>query len=121
MPRARKGAARHQRKKRILKRAKGYRSVRSKLWRIAREAVVHAGVNARRDRRRKKREYRSLWIIRLTAACEQRGLTYSRLIGGLRKANIALNRKMLSELAIHDPAAFDAVVALVRRAGEQAA
>jgi large subunit ribosomal protein L20 len=121
MPRARKGAARHQRKKRILKQAKGYRSVRSKLWRTAREAVVRAGVSARRDRRRKKREYRGLWITRLSAACHQRGMTYSRLINALKKANVALNRKMLSELAINDPEAFDAVVKLAQEASEQAA
>jgi large subunit ribosomal protein L20 len=121
MPRARKGAARHQRKKRILKRAKGYRSLHSKLWRLAREAIVHAGVNAYRDRRRKKREYRGLWITRLSAACRARGLTYSQVINGLKAANVALNRKMLSELAIHDPAAFDAVVALVPKKSGQAA
>jgi len=104
-----------------LKRAKGYRSVRSKLWRIARESVVRAGVGARRDRRRKKRDFRGLWITRLSAACRRRGLTYSRLINGLRSANIALNRKMLSELAIKDPQAFDVVVQFARRGADQPA
>ncbi len=121
MPRARKGAARHQRKKRVLNQAKGYRLVRSKLWRTAREAVVRAGVRATIDRRRKKREFRALWITRLSAACDQRGISYSRLISWLKKANVALNRKMLSDLAIHDAAAFDAVVALATRAAGQAA
>lgn len=119
MPRARKGAARHQSKKRVLKAAKGYRGGRSKLWRTAKEVVVRAAATARADRRRKKRDYRSLWITRLAAACEQRGIKYSRLIFGLRKANIALNRKMLSELAIHDPAAFDAVVDLAKPHAEK--
>ncbi len=121
MPRARKGAARRQSKNRIFARAKGYRSGRSKLWRTAQEAVVRAGATALSDRRRKKRDFRSLWITRISAACNQRGITYSRLIAGLKNANVALNRKMLSELAIHDPEAFDAVVELARQHVEQAA
>jgi large subunit ribosomal protein L20 len=80
---------------------------------MAKEAVVRAGVNAYRDRRRRKREFRSLWILRLNAACRARGIQYSRFIFAARKANIMLNRKMLSELAIHDPAALDAVFDLI--------
>lgn len=121
MPRARKGAARRQSKNRIFSRAKGYRSGRSKLWRTAQEAVVRAGATALNDRRRKKRDFRSLWITRISAACSQRGINYSRLIAGLKNANVSLNRKMLSELAIHDPEAFDAVVELARQHVEQAA
>lgn len=121
MPRARKGAARRQSKKRILQRAKGYRSGRSKQWRTAQEAVVRAGATALVGRRQKKRDFRSLWITRVSAACSQRGLTYSRFIYGLKNANVALNRKMLSELAINDPDAFDAVVELARQNAEQAA
>lgn len=121
MPRARKGAARHQSKKRILRQAKGYRGGRSKSWRSAREAVQRAGATALVGRRLKKRDYRSLWITRISAACGQRGITYSRFMSGLRSANVALNRKMLSELAIHDPDAFDAVVELSRQGAEQAA
>jgi len=121
MPRARKGAARHRRKKRILARAKGYRGGRSKLWRTAKEAVLRAGATARTGRRLKKRDFRSLWITRLSAACDQRGISYSRLIFGLKNANVALNRKMLSELAINDPDAFDTVVQLARQNAEQAA
>ena len=122
MPRTRKGAARHQSKKRTLRAAKGYRGGRSKLWRTAQEAVLKAGAHALIGRRLKKRDFRSLWITRISAACNQRGITYSRFIAGLRGANIALNRKMLSELAIHDPPAFDAVVELAKaQLGKQAA
>jgi large subunit ribosomal protein L20 len=110
MPRVRKGAARHRAKKRILKAAKGYRSSRGHLYRQAKEAIVRANVNARIDRKRRKRDFRGLWIIRLSAACRQRGIRYSEFINGLKKANIALNRKMLSEIAVADPKGFDAVV-----------
>jgi len=121
MPRTRRGAARHQSKKRILARAKGYRGGRSKLWRTAKEAVLRADSTAMSGRRIKKRDFRSLWITRVSAACSQRGMRYSRLIFGLRNANVALNRKMLSELAIHDPEAFDAVAELARKHAEEAA
>ncbi|MBN1343371.1 MAG: 50S ribosomal protein L20 [Phycisphaerae bacterium] len=121
MPRARKGAARHRSKKRILRQAKGYRGGRSKLWRSAKEAVVRAGVMARAGRRIKKRDYRSLWVTRLSAACGQHGVTYSRFICGLKRANVVLNRKMLSELAIHDGEAFEVLVKLAREKIEQAA
>lgn len=110
MPRIRKGAARRQSKERWFKAAKGYRGARSRLWRRVKESVQRAGVYAYRDRRALKREYRELWIIRITAACRTREISYSRLIHGLKLANIVLNRKMLSEIAIHDPAAFDAIV-----------
>lgn len=121
MPRARPGSARHRRVKRVLKAAKGYRLTHSKNLRPAMDAVTRAGIYSRRDRRVRKREFRSLWIIRLTAACRERDLSYSRFINGLKKASIALDRKMLSELAIHDPAAFDAVIALVKKALGKAA
>ncbi len=121
MPRARKGAARHRRKKRVLRAAKGYRGARSKLYRVAKDAVIRAGVYAYRDRRARKRDFRSLWITRLTAACRQRGIGYSQFVNGLIKANVSLNRKMLSELAIADPAAFDKVVELARRHASQSA
>ena len=80
------------------------------MWRRVKEAVTRSGVYAYRDRRARKREFRRLWITRITAACRMRDIRYSQLIHGLKFANIELNRKMLSELAIHDPAAFDAVV-----------
>lgn len=110
MPRVRKGAARRQARKRILKAVKGHRGAAGRLYRLAKEATVRANVNARIDRKRRKRDFRGLWITRLSAACRQRGIRYSEFIDGCKKANIALNRKMLSEIAIDDPKAFDAVV-----------
>lgn len=110
MPRVRKGAARRQAKKRILKAVKGHRGSAGHLYRLAKEAVIRAEVNARTGRKRRKRDFRGLWITRLSAACRQRGIRYSQLIDGCKKANIAINRKMLSEIAVSDPAAFDAIV-----------
>ena len=110
MPRARSGAARHRSKKRLFKKGKGYRAGRSKLYRTAKEAIIRSGVFAYRARRARKRDFRRLWITRLTAACRMRGIQYSRFIFGLKEAGIELNRKMLSEMAIHDPADFDAIV-----------
>jgi len=109
MPRVRKGAARHQAKKRILKSVKGYHGAAGKLYRMAKQSVARAAVNARIDRKRRKRDFRGLWIIRLNAACRERGVRYSQFINGCKKANILLNRKMLSEIAIADPAGFDAI------------
>ena len=111
MPRVRKGAARHRAHKRVLKAVKGYRSADGHLYRAAKEAAMRAGIYARIGRKLRKRNFRALWIVRLTAACKQRGIMYSRLVSGLKKANILLNRKMLSEIAIADPAGFDAIVA----------
>ena len=116
MPRVRKGAARRQAKKRLFKRVKGYRGPRSKNWRSAQEAAVRALVYATRDRRRRKRDFRGLWILRLSAACRNRGVRYSRFIYGLKMAQVSINRKMLSEMAIHDPEGFDKVVELARQA-----
>jgi len=116
MPRVRKGAARHQAKKRILKAVKGYRGTRGRLYRQAKEAVVRAAVNARIDRKRRKRDFRGLWIIRLSAACRQRGIRYSQFIDGCKKADIQLNRKVLSEIAIADPGGFDAIVEAAKAA-----
>ena len=104
------GAARHQKKIRWFKQAKGYRGGRSKLWRTVRESVVRAWAYSYRDRRQKKRQFRRLWIVRINAATHMRGMTYSQFIAGMKGASIDLNRKQLSELAIHDPAAFDALV-----------
>lgn len=112
--RVRSGAARHRRKVRLFRAAKGYRGGRSKLYRTAKEAVMRARASAFRDRRRRKRDFRALWITRLTAACRSRGLSYSRFMFGLKEADVELNRKMLSELAIHDPAAFDAIVEVAK-------
>jgi large subunit ribosomal protein L20 len=111
-----KGAARNQAKKRLFKKVKGYRGGRGGLYRTAKETLVRAGVYAFRDRRVRKREFRKLWIIRINAAVRERGLRYSEFIHGLEKANLGLDRKSLSEMAIHDPAGFDVVVARVKQA-----
>ena len=110
MPRERKGSARHQARKRILKAVKGYRGPAGRQIRLAKEAQVRALVNARIGRKLKKRDFRGLWIIRLSAACRERGISYSLFINGCKKSNVQLNRKMLSEIAIADPAGFDAIV-----------
>ena len=109
------GAARHRKKVRVLKAAKGFRGAPGKRWRLAQEAIIRAGVNAYRDRRRRKRDFRALWITRLTAACRMRDMSYSRFIFGLNAANIEINRKMLSDLAIQSPEAFDALVELAKQ------
>ena len=116
MPRVRKGAARRQAKKRILKTVSGHRGAAGRLIRLAKEAATRSETNARKDRKRKKREFRGLWIIRLNAACRTRGLRYSEFINGAKKANIAINRKMLSEIAIADPAGFDTIAEAVKAA-----
>ena len=121
MPRVRKGAARRRKHKRILKAARGYHGAASRRYRTALQIVYRAGVMATRDRKRRKRDFRRLWITRITAACRQRDIRYSRFIFGLDLADIALNRKMLSEIAIADPATFDAIVAQARAAIEAAA
>ena len=110
MPRVRKGAARNKARKRVLKAVKGYRGATGRQLRLAKEATVRAAVNARVGRKLKKRDYRGLWIIRINAACKTREIRYSQLICGLKNAKIELNRKMLSEIAIADPAAFDLIV-----------
>ena len=110
MPRVRKGAARNRSRKRVLKAVKGYRGATGRQLRLAKEATVRAAVNARVGRKLKKRDYRGLWIIRINAACKTREIRYSQFINGLKKAGIELNRKMLSEIAIADPAAFDLIV-----------
>ncbi len=114
MPKAKTGVAHLRKRNRIMKRAKGYVLGRSRLYRPARETLVRAGVYQYRDRRDFKRNIRGLWITRLNAACRQRGFTYSQFMHALKIANVELNRRTLSELAIADPAAFDAVVAVVR-------
>ena len=121
MGRATYGAARHRKKVRVLKDAKGFRGAAGKGWRLGKEAIVRAGVNAFRDRRRRKRDFRALWITRLTAACRMRGMQYSRFIFGLSPAGIELNRKMLSEIAISSPTDFDALVELARKNQPKAA
>lgn len=104
------GAARRRKKNRLFQRAKGYTGGRRRLLRSVKETLVRSEAFAFRDRRARKRDFRRLWIIRINAACRERGMRYSEFIAGLAKAAIELDRKSLSELAIHDPAAFDVVV-----------
>jgi large subunit ribosomal protein L20 len=116
MPRVRKGAARAQARKRILRAARGYYGTNHRHKYRAENALVRAGVYALRDRRARKRDYRGLWIIRVTAACKMRGTRYSLFINGLKHAGILLNRKMLSEVAIADPKLFDRLVEMASKA-----
>lgn len=118
MPRATNVPASRRAKKRLFKRVKGFRGGRSKLYRTAMETAMRADAYAYRDRRNRKRMFRRLWIVRVNAACRERGISYSRFIAGLNAAGIETDRKMLSEIAISDPQAFDK---LVESAGLQAA
>jgi large subunit ribosomal protein L20 len=106
MPRAKGGAKTRQRRKKVLKKAKGYVGGRHRLYRSAAETVLRAGAFAYRGRKQKKRRARALWIVRINAACRQAGLTYSVFMAGLKKAGIALDRKVLAELAVADPTGF---------------
>src|ERR671931_848516 len=106
MPRAKGGSKTRQRRKKILKKAKGYVGGRHKLYRSAAETVLRAGAFAYRDRRQKKRRARALWIVRINAACRAVGLSYSTFMAGLKRAGVALDRKVLAELAVSDPAQF---------------
>lgn len=116
MARVKSGLTNHARHKKILKLAKGYRGARHAQFRKANELVMKALYYARRDRRQVKREFRKLWIVRINAAARLNGLTYSRLIAGLNKAGVAVNRKMLGELAISDPAAFAKLAEIAKNA-----
>ena len=116
MTRVRIGSTKRQKHNKVLKAASGFYGVVGSRYRLAKQKTFRAGVTATRDRKARKRQFRQLWIIRLSAACQQRGIRYSQFIGALFDANIALNRKVLSELAIADPAAFDAVVASTKLA-----
>ena len=110
MPRVRKGAARTKARRRVLRAARGYWGTKSRHKQQAKVALLRAGQFAYRDRRARRRDFRRLWIIRISAACRMRGTRYSRFINGLSRAGVGLNRKMLSQLAIEDPATFDALV-----------
>ena len=116
MPRIKRGVTTHAKHKRILKQAKGYYGRRKNTIRIARQAVEKAGQYAYRDRKVKKRSFRALWIQRINAAVRMEGLTYGQFMHGLKLAGIDMNRKMLSETAIHDPAAFTALCELAKNA-----
>lgn len=110
MARVKRGVIARRRHKKILKQAKGYYGARSRVFRVAKQAVIKAGQYAYRDRRNKKRQFRSLWITRINAASRANGMTYSQFINGLKKADIALDRRVLADLAVHDKDAFGAVV-----------
>ena len=116
MARVKKGVTAHARHKKILKLAKGYRGTRSRLFKKANETVMKALYYARRDRRAKKREFRQLWIARINAAARINGTTYSRFIAGLTKAGVEVNRKMLADIAVNDPAAFAELVKVSKEA-----
>lgn len=114
MTRVKRGVIARARHKKILSLAKGYRGRRGNVYRIAKEAVMKAGQYAYRDRRQRKRQFRSLWIVRINAACRELGLPYSRFINGLSKANVAVDRKVLSNLAIYDKTAFAKFVEIAK-------
>ena len=114
MPRVKRGSKARQRRKKVLRAAKGYRGGQSRLFRTAAVSVNRAGQYAYRDRRNRKRDFRRLWIIRINAAARENGLSYSKLMDGLQKAGVVINRKMLADMAVHDPVAFSEVTGLVK-------
>jgi len=116
MPRVKRGVTAHRRHKKILNKAKGYYGARSRVFRVAKQAVIKAGQYAYRDRRQRKRQFRALWIARINAGARNNGLSYSRLIAGLKKANIEIDRKVLADLAMHEQVAFTAVVEKAKQA-----
>jgi large subunit ribosomal protein L20 len=106
MPRVKRGVTAHARHKKVLDQAKGYYGARSKVFRVAKQAVIKAGQYAYRDRRQRKRQFRALWIARINAAARECGLSYSRMIDGLKKAGVEIDRKVLADIAYHDSEAF---------------
>lgn len=114
MARVRYGVARHRKHKRVLRKARGFWGGRRRQYRTAKEALMRAEAYATRDRRNRKRDFRRLWITRISAACSQHDINYSRFIHGLSKADVTLNRKMLSEIAIRNPEGFARLVAIAR-------
>ncbi|HEY9703059.1 MAG TPA: 50S ribosomal protein L20 [Allocoleopsis sp.] len=115
MTRVKRGAVARKRRKKILKLAKGFRGSHSTLFRTANQQVMKALRNAYRDRKKRKRDFRRLWIVRINAAVRQHGMSYSQFIGKLKKANVELNRKMLAHLAVLDPASFDKIAEMARQ------
>ena len=109
MARIKRGVVANRRHKKVLKEAKGYYGARSRVFRVAKQAVIKAGQYAFRDRRVKKRVFRALWITRINAQARENGITYSQLIAGLKKANIDIDRRVLADLAVHDKPAFSAI------------
>jgi large subunit ribosomal protein L20 len=109
MARVKRGVVAKAKHKKVLKKAKGYYGARSKLFKTAKQAVIKSGQYAYRDRRQRKRQFRALWITRINAAARLHGLSYSRLINGLNRANVDIDRKVLADIAVHDPDAFGAI------------
>lgn len=118
MARVKNGAVTKARHKKVLKQAKGYFGSKHRLYKSAKEQLMHSGQYAYRDRKQKKREFRKLWITRINAACRENGISYSRFIEGLNKAGVEVNRKMLSEIAINDPKAFTELVEVAKKGKE---
>ncbi|TQV63050.1 MAG: 50S ribosomal protein L20 [Halothiobacillaceae bacterium] len=116
MARVKRGVTARARHKKILAKAKGYYGARSRTYRVAKQAVIKAGQYAYRDRRQKKRQFRALWIVRINAEARNNGLSYSRLMNGLKKASIEIDRKVLADIAVHDKAAFAALAAQAKTA-----
>jgi large subunit ribosomal protein L20 len=108
MPRVKRGVTARARHKKVIRQAKGYRGMRKNVFRVARQAVDKAGEYAYRDRRQRKRQFRALWIVRINAAAREHDLSYSRMMDGLRKASVDVDRKVLADLAVHDKSAFAA-------------
>ena len=116
MPRIKRGVTARRRHKKILERAKGHYGARSRVFRVAKQSVIKAGQYAYRDRRQRKRQFRALWIVRINAAAHEHGLSYSRFIAGLRLAGIDMDRKVLADLALNEPASFTAIAERVKAA-----
>ncbi|MDD1612407.1 MAG: 50S ribosomal protein L20 [Methylococcaceae bacterium] len=114
MARVKRGVTARARHKKILKQAKGYYGARSRVYRVAKQAVIKAGQYAYRDRRQRKRQFRALWIVRINAAARQCGLSYSRLINGLSNANVAIDRKVLADIAVRDMEAFAEIAKIAK-------
>ncbi len=116
MARVKRGVQARRRHKKILKQAKGYYGARSRVFRVAKQAVIKAGQYAYRDRRQRKRQFRALWITRINAAARANGINYSQFINGLKKASVELDRRVLADIAVHDKPAFTAIVAQAKAA-----
>lgn len=114
MPRVKRGVTAKARHKKVLKQAKGYYGARSRVYRVAKQAVIKAGQYAYRDRRQRKRQFRALWIVRINAAARECGITYSRFMNGLQRASIDIDRKILADLAVHDKEAFAELAQLAK-------
>lgn len=114
MPRVKRGVTARARHKKILKQAKGYYGARSRVYRVAKQAVIKAGQYAYRDRKQRKRQFRALWIVRINAAARIFGISYSRLINGLTKANVAIDRKVLADIAVRDIEAFGKIAEIAK-------